>query len=70
MTKSSMQAEPKQLTRLQREVLDTLCIENCEIKRSPALTRRIRQEGLAVSRLSCRRPLRATFRLGIKTEQK
>ena len=38
MTKS-MQAEPKQLNRLQREVLDTLCIENREIKRSPALTR-------------------------------
>ena len=38
MTKS-MQAEPKQLNRLQREVLDTLCIENCEIKRSPALSR-------------------------------
>jgi hypothetical protein len=35
----SMQAEPKQLNRLQREVLDTLCIENCEIKRSAALTR-------------------------------
>ena len=39
MTKFSMQAEPKQLNRLQREVLDTLCIENREIKRSPALTR-------------------------------
>ena len=38
MTKS-MQAEPKQLNRLQREVLDTLCIENREIKRSPALSR-------------------------------
>ena len=38
MTKS-MQAEPKQLNRLQREVLDTLCIENREIKRSAALTR-------------------------------
>jgi hypothetical protein len=39
MTKSSRQAEPKQLNRLQREVLDTLCIENREIKRSAALTR-------------------------------
>ena len=39
MTKFFMQAEPKQLNRLQREVLDTLCIENREIKRSPALTR-------------------------------
>ena len=39
MTKFSMQAEPKQLNRLQREVLDTLCIENREIKRSAALTR-------------------------------
>ena len=39
MTKFSMQAEPKQLNRLQREVLDTLCIENCETKRSAALTR-------------------------------
>ena len=39
MTKLSMQAEPKQLNRLQREVLETLCIENCEIKRSTALTR-------------------------------
>ena len=38
MTKS-MQAEPKQLNRLQREVLDTLCIENREIKRSAALTK-------------------------------
>jgi hypothetical protein len=38
MTKFAMQAEPKQLNRLQRE-LDTLCIENREIKRSPALTR-------------------------------
>ena len=38
MTKS-MQAEPKQLNRLQREVVDTLCIENREIKRSAALTR-------------------------------
>ena len=39
MTKFSMQAEPKQLNRLQREVLDTLCIENRETKRSAALTR-------------------------------
>ena len=39
MTKFSMQDEPKQLNRLQREVLDTLCIENREIKRSAALTR-------------------------------
>ena len=39
MTKYSMQAEPKQLNRLQREVLDTLCIENRETKRSAALTR-------------------------------
>ena len=40
MTKFSMQAEPmRQLNWLRREVLDTLCIENREIKRSPALTR-------------------------------
>ena len=39
MTKFSMQGDPKQLNRLQREVLDTLCIENREIKRSPALNR-------------------------------
>ena len=39
MTKFSMQAEPKQqLNRLQREVLDTLCIE-IQIKRSAALTK-------------------------------
>ena len=39
MTKFSMQSEPQQLNRLQREVLDTLCIENREIKRSAALTK-------------------------------
>ena len=39
MARFSMQTEPKQLNRLQREVLETLCIENREIKRSAALTR-------------------------------
>ena len=36
MTKS-MQAEPKQLYRLQREVLDTLCIENSRDQTQPCI---------------------------------
>ena len=37
MTKFSMQAEPKQLNRLQREVLDTLCIENRRDQSQPCI---------------------------------